>query len=280
MSSVSNEHNIAINQLNSRELFNNAMNAFKTAFQHELVGFLNESRPNFRAVVAGGYGLKSLLEHKYKLLGKIVTKDFDVTVSTYKSKMTFLQCYTHWMSKLLHFIQAQDRPQDFKIVVINNGKQYIPVLDFHRYAIIIVTYRHQDFVDIAFTNQKINKKMLDVKYSLQLGIPLKDINAYLQELLTLIYMENVSNVYPDLYDKRNPIDGYYPEKGKQDIERARVVCGVSKSKAYLKSCDFIKNTSLLHLSKMHWKTRDSYFKALQHLVDARKVIVKDLLYKK
>ncbi len=261
-----------------------ALNDFKTYFKDDLVGFLtskknvrNQTSPKFKAVVAGGYGLSVLLTSKYDMPNKVITKDIDITISTNKTLLSFDECFDYWLLKVSKFIRAQKRPNDYKVVVINTGKHKIPVMGYNRYALIMISFKRDDFVDLVFTDQHLPKSVFDKSMSLKNGLPIKKLNGYLEELLALIYMENVSHVYPDLYDKRNPFDGWYREKGKKDIERANLVCGLVKNKKYKKYCKIIEHTAIEKLASLDWAKRDEYFKALEGLINMQKFLLKDTI---
>lgn len=266
------------------QYYTHALNNFKQYFKEDLVGFLTpkknergKSSPKFKAVVAGGYGLSVLLTSKYDMPNKVVTKDIDITISTNKTLLSFDDCYDYWLLKVSKFIRAQKRPNDFKVVTINTGVHKIPVMGYNRYALIMISFKHGDFVDLVFTDQHLPKSVFDKGMSLKNGLPIKKLNGYLEELLALIYMENVSHVYPDLYDKRNPFDGWYSEKGKNDIERANLVCGLVKNKVYKKYCKIIEHTAIEKVSSLDWLKRDEYFKALEGLINMQKFLLKDTI---
>jgi hypothetical protein len=262
------------------QYYQTAMEDFKKYFERDLVGWIKtpkRSLPRFKTVVAGGYGLNTILGSKYELKDKIKTKDLDITISTHNSKMSFHDCFTYWILKINKFIQSHKRPFDFKMTIINTGKHALPVLDYNRFAIISLLFKGQDFVDLVFTDQGICKSHIDIKHSIIDGLPLKRLDEYLKELMTLIYMENISYIYPDLYDKRNPVDGWYKEKGIQDIARANIVCSLIKDRKYSKYCRLIEEASIEKLNTMHWKKRDEYFKALESLVILKSFIMKDVV---
>lgn len=264
------------------QYYQTAMADFKTYFEKDLIGWIkprHKVSPKFKVVVAGGYGLNTLLTSKYDLQNKIKTKDLDLTISTHNSQMSFNDCFTYWILKVNKFIQSQKRPNDFKMVITHSGamQQALPVLGYNRFAIITLTFKNKDFVDLVFTDQDISRTQIDVEQSIIDGLPLKKLDEYLRELMTLIYMENVSFVYPDLYDKRNPIEGWYKEKGIQDLSRATTVCTLVKDKKYTKYCKLIEEASIDKLKEMHWRTRDEYFKALEGLVLLKTFIVKDMI---
>ena len=261
---------------------NHALDDFKAYFKDDLIDFLvkkgkTKEQPKFKAVVAGGYGLNVLIESKYRLMNKIQTKDLDITISTHRTTMEFNECFNYWLLKVTKFIQSQKRPHEFKFVVITTGQHEIPVMGYSRYALIMITHKHQDFVDLVFTDQVLPNSVFDKKESVKNGLPIKKITGYLEELLLMIYMENVSYVYPDLYDKRNPYEGWYSEKGKKDIDRANLVCEIVKKKTYKKYCNLVEKTALDKIASLNWTKRDEYFKALEGLVSMRQFLLKEAL---
>lgn len=252
-----------------------ALTSFITFFKHDLTSFIhsNKKKHNFRSVVMGGYGLKTVLESKYNVQGKVQTKDLDITISSYKSKLDEQQLLDYWVSKVFAFIRTQPNQKDYKVSVIQ-GPLYVPIMDYTRTAIIMVSYKYQEFVDIAITNAKIPKSTLDKPTSIAVGLPVKKLNAYLLELLTIIYRSNVQDVAPELYEKRNPVTGYYGNKGLNDIDRAKLICHMPRQKKYQAYCDIIKKISIPKLFQTTAEERDKFFSALGSLVKMRKRIVK------
>lgn len=252
-----------------------ALHSFIAFCNYDLTSFIHSKKikNKFRCIVMGGYGLKTLLESKYNIQGKVQTKDLDITVSSYKSLLNEEQLLNYWVSKLLAFVRTQPNPWDYKISLIQ-GSLYVPILDYTRSAIIMVSYKYQEFIDIAITDAKITKTVLDKETSLAVGLPLKKLNEYLLELLTIIYRANVQGVAPELYEKRNPVSGYYGNKGLNDIDRAKLICHMPRQKKYQAYCDTIKRVSIPKLLQSTPTERDQFFGALSSLVKLRKKIVK------
>jgi hypothetical protein len=269
----------------SEQHLQNALDGFKAYFKDDMVGFLSKTKtktkreqsPKFKAVVAGGYGLNVLLTSKYNLPDKIQTRDLDITISTNKTGMSFDECFDYWLVKVTKYIRQQKRPTEYKVVVINTGRYQIPVMGYSRYALIMISFKHEDFVDLVFTDQHLPNSVFDKKTSIQNGLPIKKLNGYLDELLALIYMENVSHVYPDLYDKRNPFEGWHSEKGKKDIERANLVCDLVKKKKYKKYCSIVEQTAVDKVASLSWAKRDEYFKALEDLVNTHTFLLTETM---
>jgi hypothetical protein len=150
-------------------------------------------------------------------------------------------------------------------------------MNYTRSAIIMVSYKYQDFVDIAITNAKIAKVSLDKPTSLKAGLPIKNLNEYLLELLSIIYRANVQDVAPELYVKRNPVTGYQADKGLNDIERAKLVCHMPTQKKYQEHCDVINKISISRLMSSTPQERDIFFGSLKTLVTYKNKIVKKAL---
>lgn len=237
---------------------------FKNFFHTDLIGFLTTDNPKFRMVISGSFGVKTVLEHKHGVVGRIKTGDVDFTLSTYKSTMTAKECKKYWEHKLELFFKEYGADQ-FKIKLLNLRHSRVPIFKYNRDYVLSIEFKGQEFVDIAITNYPITKAMVDRKLSLELGLPLKQEEYYLHEFLGLIYMENVPSVEPYVYGKRNPISGLYPAKGTKDIMNSKMLCGHVKKKRYLKYCGMLENITIDKLRAMPKKQRDKYFKSLGDL---------------
>ncbi len=268
---------MSLSQHNTPTL-NEALASFTSYCHNDLTDFLKKTnkQSKFRCMVMGGYGLKTLLETKYNMPDKVKTKDLDITVSSYRSKLNDEQLLDYWLSKLVAFIRQQPNPKDYKVSVIQ-GNMYVPILDYTRSAIIMVSYKYQEFADIAITDAKVRMVSMDKETSLKVGLPVKKLNEYLLELLTIIYRANVQDIAPELYEKRNPVTGYQGNKGLNDIERAKLICNMPRLKKYNTYCDVIKSISLNKLFHTTPKERDIFFSALSSLVTMKRKVVKSAL---
>lgn len=257
--------------------FNDAMKKFHDYFREDLLGFIkNKKIHNYRAVIAGGYGLKKLLETKLGLRDRIRTHDCDITITSFRTKKDLYSTYSAMVDKVTRFIHEQEKPNDFQVVLIDQANQYVEALNYRRFAVIMIKYKGYDFVDIAFTDMKLTMDTIDKQNSLKCGLPLKKLEAYLRELLMLIYMENVTGVYPYLYYKRNPIEGDEYGKGRKDISRAKLVCELTKSKKYIEYCGILNRVNIDDMARMSREDRNKFFKALSSLMTFRKRKVNDL----
>lgn len=241
---------------------------FKEYFHDDLLGFMNLKKPKFRVVTAGGYGLKTLLEEKHKIFGKVKTSDVDFTVSTYKSSMSPLQCFQYWNAKLQTFFKQQVTPSDFKvkILTIPLHSNYVQTMKYSRYYVLMVTYKDEEFVDVAITNQKMDDEMFDKETSVRSGIPVKTEEYYLKEFLSLIYMENVRGVDHWCYAKRNPVSGTYTCKGIKDITRSQLLCDLNITKKYVHFCKLLQDVTVERLKAMPQYKRDAYFADLKNII--------------
>jgi hypothetical protein len=255
-----------------------ALQNFIEYFKSDMTEFLkkNDHKHKFRSIVVGGYGLKLLLENKYKLVNTIKSKDLDITISSYKSKYTDEEITEYILNKLLSFIRLQPNSKDYKVSIIQ-GSLFVPILNYTRKAIIMVSYKYNEFVDIAITDARITKSNINKPISDKCGLPLKTINEYLLELLTIIYRSNVLHVSPEVYEKRNPVSGYQSQKGMQDIDRSKLICNLPKIIKYKKYCDFIKTISKSKLSTTSPQQRSSFFSALGSLLGLKRRIIKQSL---
>lgn len=256
--------------MQSKSELERAIDRFKEYFKDDLIDHLKKTKPAFRVAVAGGYGLKVLLENKYQRFGTVKTGDLDLTVSTYKSKMSPLEAYTHWMVKVMKFVHEQENPTDYKIVAFDQAQQFVPIQNYKRHFIIMLSYKGEDFVDVAITDMPLVKSTMDKEVSLKSGMPVKTLNAYLKDFLTIIYRANVQGVSEDVYKKRNPVVGYYYEKGLKDISRAKLMCTIQTKKQYKKYCKVIQQITKEKLRTMSRYQRDEYFKILGDLVPRKK----------
>lgn len=259
--------------------YDESLNNFIEYFRSDMIEFLsnNTSKNKFRSVVVGGYGLKLLLDNKYNLENKVKSNDLDITISSYKSAYTDEQIIQYVLNKIITFIRSQQNPKDYKVSIIQ-GSLYVPILNYTRKAIIMISYKYQEFVDIAITDAKIVKSIIDKSISMKCGLPLKTINEYLLELLTIIYRANVLNVSPELYEKRNPVSGYQSQKGIQDIERAKLICSLPQIRKYKHYCNFINSISKAKLLVTTPEQRSLFFSALKSLLRLKRRIIKTNLY--
>ena len=113
-----------VKKIESKKLItcNDMIQKFKDKYKDDLIGWLSEKdKPQYKIFVAGGYGIKTVLEDKYKVHGKIKTKDLDLTVSNHDSKMSINKCFDFWVKKMNDFF-AENGKKNFKIKTVYLGK--------------------------------------------------------------------------------------------------------------------------------------------------------------
>lgn len=251
---------------------------FKTKFKNELIGWIsNTDKPDYKMFVAGGYGIKTVLEDKYNIHGKVKTRDLDLTVSVKESKFSPSQCFNFWVKKMNDFF-AEYGKKNFKMKTVNLGYHdgWVPGFKYHRYYLINTSYKGDDFIDLAIGDIPITKTMMDIPLSKQVGLPIKTEVCYLKEFLTLVYMENVPGVSSHAYSKRNPVTGQYAQKGQKDIHNSKLMCdhvakndnnlSLSKKNKYKKYCKLLYDITIDDLKKMKKEERDKYFSMLSEIV--------------
>ena len=239
---------------------------FKDKYKQELIGWLSEKdKPDYKIFVAGGYGIKTVLEDKYHVHGKIKTKDLDLTVSIHDSKMFVNKCFEFWVQKMNDFF-AENGKKNFKMKTVYLGKSWVPGFKYYRYYLINTSYNGDDFIDIAIGDMPITKLMMDIPLSKQVGLPIKTEACYLKEFLTLVYMENVPGVSNHTYGKRNPVTGQYATKGQKDIFNSKLMCDYDKKEKYKKYCKLLYEITIEELVKMKKVDRDKYFSMLSEIV--------------
>lgn len=236
---------------------------FKETFKDDLIGFIGKDKPTFRVATSGGYGVKTTLEEKHGIFGKIITKDIDLTVSVYNSSMNAYDCYQYLLNKVKQFIKDSGDAKNFKIEVLHMYNSFVPIFKYTRYYIIMIEYKKDEFIDLAITDMKITDSMIDIPLSQKVGLPIKTEEEYLKEFLTFVYMENVPGVNDQVYYKRNPIVGKLPAKGQKDILNSKLLCDKVKKATYKGYCKLLKEITIEKLKGMPKGVRDAYFKSLQ-----------------
>ena len=242
------------------------LNKFKHFFKDDLIGFFDNKPLKFIIATAGGYGIKTLLEKKYNIYGKVLTTDLDLTVSIHNCTMSSYECFKYFERKLELFFNQQENPNDFQFKYVNLNHMYVPVMNYYRDYLMMIKYKNSDFIDIAITNQHITIDKLDKQTSIKAGIPLKTEEYYLIELLSLIYMETVKGASKYCYTYRNPITGVQSCKGIKDIHRIQLLCTLKHKKRYKQYCELIENTTIDKLKAMPVEKRDAYFSILKKIL--------------
>jgi hypothetical protein len=252
---------------NSLEIDN--FKAFGSFFKKDLLGFINaKKKPTLRAFVAGGYGLKMLFEHQYGIYNEIKTDDIDITISINNTTSTVQSAFNLLMKRCEAFIKSRNDPHNFKIQVINLPTTYNPVLKLKRFHVISISYKKGEFVDLCITDKEINVDEMNKTCSNKCNLPIKNDDGYFKEFFQIIYMENVQGIDKYCYLKRNPVTGKFSCKGVKDIDRVKLLCGISKAKStqFDEYCKMIQQVDVNKLKKMSQMERDQLFINIRNVI--------------
>lgn len=252
---------------------------FLREFKDDLVKWWHWSTPSLRAVISGGFGARKLLETKYNVYDKIVTKDIDITVSIRDAWFSPNQVIKHIENRLkvLQDNISRRRGSFNKTLDPNEGlhwsffkfddkHEYSQYFQMHRFGIFVVTLDNDDFADIMICDAPIYSTILDKEASENaepIEMPIKNVEYMLREFLTLIYIENTASAKDYAYSIRNPVVGKFKEKGLKDLERARILCRESKEERYKKYCELLANYTVDRMNAMPQEQRDAYFEDLK-----------------
>lgn len=215
---------------------------FSTCFRKDMLGWRDHQEyPHW--IVKGGYGLKALLETKYKQPGIVTTKDIDINIGvrgyTEEERTKLIRSV---QEKVQLFIDSSGVPFLFKAVLYTfNPKIYFSVEKYNLYALLIIKYNLEDWIDIGFVDYPISPGLIDWNTSNQVGFPIKTSSVYMKEIVGLVYQANVKGADGFTYKKRNPDTGTMFRKGRKDIERSMLMCEIDPMlyDRYNMYCDYV-----------------------------------------
>jgi hypothetical protein len=242
--------------------------SFGTFFKSELLEWKqNLYKPHW--IVKGGFTIKKLLEYKYNDINQskeISTKDIDLNVSIkdQKHRDSYLEfiinkCYQFFYSTSFYFL--------FNIEVITfKPPVHNRIENNNLYYLVLLRYQNTDWIDIGFVDYSITEKMIDWAISEKVGFPIKTTEAYMDEIVTLVYQANIKDVDNFTFKKRNPIKGSLFKKGIQDLNRSQILCELDSStyEDYKDYCDYVssldKHTILKENELIPFDFLKQYFK--------------------
>ena len=242
--------------------------SFASFFKPELLEWKNSLyKPHW--IVKGGFNIKKLLEYKYNdntHSKQIQTKDIDLNVSIKDQKqrdnyLKFIidKCYQFFYSTSLYFL--------FNIEVITfKPPVHNRIENNNLYYLVLLRYQNSDWIDIGFVDYSISEKMIDFSISEKVGFPIKTIDAYMDEIVTLVYQANIKDVDNFTFKKRNPIKGSLFKKGIQDLERSQILCELDAYiyDEYVDYCEYVstidKNAILKENELIPFDFLKQYFK--------------------
>lgn len=198
---------------------------FSSFFRYDLLGWKHElSNPHW--IVKGGYGLKALLETKYGKHNIISTKDIDINIGVRGySDADRIKLISSVQEKVQLFIESSGVPFLFKAVLYTfQPKIYFAVEKYNLYALLIIKYNLEDWIDIGFVDYDISPNLIDWNVSQKVGFPIKTSSSYMKEIVGLVYQSNVKGADGFTYKKRNPNTGTMFRRGRKDIERSMLMC--------------------------------------------------------
>jgi hypothetical protein len=171
------------------------------------------------------------------------TVDYDFSISTKKPQSTF----DGWFTKVTEFVKRHSDVLSMKVNTFYPNK-IVNVLNIEKYFTIFIFYKNEDFIDLAFTNERFTKKDIDKELSMKLGLPIQTLTSTFRELSNLIYRQSVvKTIYS--YHKRNAFIGTTRSKGIKDLNRFEMIC---KIRHFKPQCNLIKEL------KYHFPITEQY----------------------
>jgi len=220
---------------------------FSNMFRSDLLGWkTDQTKPHW--IVKGGYGLKALLEHKYKQGGDLIsTKDIDLNISVYNyTEEQREHLISQVEEKVRLFIAKTGLPFLFKAVVYTfRPSVYFSIEKYHLHALLLIKYNLEDWIDIGFVDYPISPKAVDWSVSEKIGYPIKTSGMYMKEIVGLVYQANVKGADGFTYKKRNPNTGTTFRRGRKDIERSMLMCEIDPQlySYYSTYCNYVMGLS-------------------------------------
>jgi hypothetical protein len=220
--------------------------------------------PMFQWVVKGGFGINTLLEHKYKMKNLVPSLDLDIGIY-YDSNNVTLTTAQAFVTLLVSQLKAftKDVCKKYKIDATKfriNGPSSVGV-NAKLYSILYSLCgdtNHEGLIDVAiegvaggFDVSKIDKQVTDF-----FGLPVKTAQGYLEEVKDLlkrsIYLgqQGARPGQPGYtYGRRNPISGLQKEKGLKALDRATLLCKADSAGRtvgdYVKMCQILAEKVVL-----------------------------------
>jgi hypothetical protein len=169
------------------------------------------------------------------------------------------KCYQFFYSTSFYFL--------FNIEVITfKPPVHNRIENNNLYYLVLLRYQNTDWIDIGFVDYSITEKMIDWAISEKVGFPIKTTEAYMDEIVTLVYQANIKDVDNFTFKKRNPIKGSLFKKGIQDLNRSQILCELDSSiyEDYKDYCDYVssldKHTILKENELIPFDFLKQYFK--------------------
>lgn len=202
----------------------------------------------YTAVIKGGFGINKLLNHRYKAINLNPTGDLDIEVccndqvSFNNKRQEVINLLNDFVNSIQLRFPTFDNTRNRLIVsdersIIPNTKNVISIgfsqcgkeMDasgnFILENIIDITVSINQALFVTLNYPGTRAQILDNELSNHLGIPIKNITSYLEELKDLL-RRTIYRVDQRTRDGRNPYVGANRNKGKKTIERAKTLCSI------------------------------------------------------
>jgi 16S rRNA G966 N2-methylase RsmD len=236
---------------------------FSHYFENDLLGWKNKnSQPKW--IVKGGYALENLLKYKYDIPNFKITNDIDINVSlkNIHNKQNYIQYITR---KVKEFFKSTSLFYLFSIeFYIFEQPIYNRIEKSSLSSLLLIRYKTEPFIDIGFVDHAISEYSIDWNISKKCGYPIKNSEAYMKEIVSLVYQENEKGADIFTYKKRNPFTGVFYNKGIKDLERSKLMCELDMNiyDQYKKYCDYVENLEIkddTEILNLDFKFLSSYF---------------------
>jgi 16S rRNA G966 N2-methylase RsmD len=236
---------------------------FSHYFENDLIGWKHKhSQPKW--IVKGGYALQNLLKYKYDIPNLKITNDIDINVSlkNINNKQNYIQYVIH---KVKEFFKSTSLFYLFSTeLYIFEQPIYNKVEKSSLSSLLLIRYKTEPFIDIGFVDHAISEQSIDWNISQKCGYPIKNSEAYMKEIVSLVYQENVPKADVFTYKKRNLFTGTFYKKGIKDIERSKLMCELDMNiyDQYKRYCDHVETLAIKDdtpVSNLDFKFLSSYF---------------------
>ena len=236
---------------------------FSHYFENDLLGWKHKhSQPKW--IVKGGYALQNLLKYKYDIPNLKITNDIDINVSlkNINNKQNYIQYITR---KVKEFFKSTSMFYLFSTeLYIFEQPIYNKVEKSSLSSLLLIRYKTEPFIDIGFVDHAISEQSIDWNISQKCGYPIKNSEAYMKEIVSLVYQENEKGADIFTYKKRNPFTGTFYNKGIKDLERSKLMCELDMNiyNQYKRYCDYVENLEIKDdtpVSNLDFKFLSNYF---------------------
>jgi hypothetical protein len=224
----------------------NILNEFAKYFKTYM---FNETTNDFIWSINGGYGINTLLKHKFNYINIIPSYNLDIGIQYDNRTINSKQLEKYIMkvkNHLQNFFELMYKKYNLNKKILNfiehsTDKKYL----------VLIKYQYcdedQGIIDLAFVgiDGGVSRKFIDKEISEQVGLPIKTSLGYYVELKDLLLRENIKDLDPDTYDTRNLEQNV---KGRKTIKRLQAFCKIDKNgrkfEDYDKMCNLLEDLDI------------------------------------